>query len=451
MPRLSAKEIREQIQDRLDQMEALQKVAKDDGDREFSDDEQKQWDAMQAEIGQPAADEKPADGLHLKLSRAHKFETTVDGFRAMRGDQRPPDVGRIMPVSQFRHKALRAYTGDGAEERAYKAGQFLAATLFKNDRSAEWCRDNGVVIRAELTESDNTLGGFVVPDEMESAVINLRESYGVMRREARIVPMGSDVKNIPRRTGGLTAYFAGDNDSMTASDKAWDSVGLTARKLYALCKYSSELNEDAIINIGDDLTDEIAYAFANKEDECGFNGTGTSTYGGMVGVLNAVAAGGIYTAITGNTAFSTLDLADFEAIVGKLPQYAEANAKWYISRAGYYASMARLMDAGGGNAITDLASGVRQPLFLGYPVVFTQALNATLTAQTSTKVFVFGDLRQGVAFGNRRGMSVMVSEHAYFAYDQLAIRGTERFCINVHETGSSTVPSSLIVVAFPGS
>lgn len=449
MPRLSAKEIREQIQDRIDQIEALQKLV-DDESRDFSDDEHKQVDGLLAEIGKPSAAGELATGLHLAKERADKIATTITGFRNARSDD--PAGGnthRIVPVGG--HKTLRAYTGDKAEERAYTAGQFLAATLFRNERSAAWCHDHGVAIRAELSESDNTLGGFVVPEEMESAVINLRESYGVFRRESRIVPMGSDVKNIPRRTGGLTAYFAGDNDAMTASDKAWDSIGLTARKLYALCKYSSELNEDAIINIGDDLTDEIAFAFANKEDECGFNGTGTSTYGGMVGVLNAVAAGGIYTALTGNTAFSTLDLADFEGIVGKLPQYAEANAKWYISRAGYYASMARLMDAGGGNSITELANGVRQPLFLGYPVVFTQVLNSTLTAQISTKVFCFGDLRLGTAFGNRRGMSVMVSEHAYFAYDQLAIRGIERFCINVHETGSSTVPSSLIVVAFPGS
>jgi HK97 family phage major capsid protein len=446
MPRFSAKEIREQIQDNIDRLEAINKVAADE-DRDLTDDEKKEVDVLLNTIGGPTREGKPATGQYLDLERQEKYETTVTGFRNRRTDGTAPAAEAvIVPVG--RHKSLRAYQGQDAELRAYKSGQFLAATLFKNERSAEWCREHGVRIQASLSESDNTLGGFIVPEEMETAIINLRESYGVFRRESRVIPMASDVKNVPRRTGGLTAYFAGDNGSLTASDKAWDSVGLTAKKLYALCKYSSELAEDAIVNIGDDLTDEIAYAFANKEDECGFNGTGTSTYGGIVGVLNAMNAGSIYDTLTGNTAFATLDLADFEGVVGRLPQYAEANAKWYISRAGFYASMARLMDSGGGNSITDLQSGVRQPLFLGYPVVFTQVLNSTLTAQTSTLFAAFGDLRLGSVMGNRRGISVMISEHAYFEYDQLAIRGTERFDINVHEKGTASVAGALIALKF---
>jgi hypothetical protein len=41
--------------------------------------------------------------------------------------------------------------------------------------------------------------------------------------------------------------------------------------------------EDAIISIADDLAEEIVYAFSLKEDQCGFIGDGTSTYGGIVG------------------------------------------------------------------------------------------------------------------------------------------------------------------------
>lgn len=450
MPRLSAKEIREQIQERIDNMQALAKVAKDDGDREFADDEQKQFDGWQAEIGQQASDGNPATGLYLALERAQKFETTVEGFRNLRSDA--SDAGgegvRIVPANAYRHKRLKAYKD---EAHAYKAGQFLAAALWKSPSAIQWCNDNGVQFRDAMGGSDNMLGGALVPSEMEAAVINLREEYGVFRREARIVPMATDVKVVPRRTSGVTAYFVAENGSVTASDKGWDQVNLTARKLATLCKYSSELSEDAIIDIGDDLTNEIAYAFANKEDECGFNGTGASTYGHILGVLPAVAAGSVYDAITGNTAFSTLDLADFEAMVGKLPQYAEANAKWYISRAGYYASMARLMDAGGGNAASDLASGVRSPLFLGYPVVFTQVLNATLTAQTSTKILAFGDLRMAAILGNRRGLGVKISDQRYLEYDQIGILGTERFDINVHEIGDASNPGAIIVLKTPGS
>jgi len=249
----------------------------------------------------------------------------------------------------------------------------------------------------------------------------------------------------------VTAYFVGEGAEITASDKAWTQVELTARKLAALVRYSNELNEDALISIGDDLTREIAYAFAVKEDACGFLGDGTSTYGHVTGVLNAVAAGSLYTAITGNTAFSTLDLADFESVVGKLPSYPGILPKWYISKAGWAASMLRLTDAGGGNTAAMLAAGPGSMLFLGYPVRFCQTLNSTLTAQTSTKLLAFGDLRMAALLGSRRGLAIAVSQDRYFEYDQIGIRGVERFDINVHSRGDASNPGAILVLQTPGS
>jgi HK97 family phage major capsid protein len=171
-----------------------------------------------------------------------------------------------------------------------------------------------------------------------------------------------------------------------------------------------------------------------------------------VGLKSGTAAGSKYTAISGNTAFSTLDRDDFEAMVGQLPQYAEANAKWYISKAGWAASMLRLIDAAGGNTWRDLASGKRELSFLGYPVVIVQVMNTTLTAQTSTDgLAYFGDMRQSVTFGNRRGMSVFPSEHRYMELNQIGVRGLERFDINYHERGTASAAGSLIMLSTPSS
>ena len=135
----------------------------------------------------------------------------------------------------------------------------------------------------------------------------------------------------------------------------------------------------------------------------------------------------------------------------KLPLYAQQNAKWYISKAGYWASGARLANAGGGNTVEHLAGGPSTMTFMGYPVVMTQVLNSTLTAQTSTNIAVFGDLRQASMYGSRRGLSIMVSQDRYFELDQLAIKGTQRFDINVHEVGDASNAGSYIVLATPGS
>jgi HK97 family phage major capsid protein len=265
--------------------------------------------------------------------------------------------------------------------------------------------------------------------------------------------MSSDTKVVPRRTGGLTAYPVGENAAGTYSDKTFDQIRLTARKWMVLAAYSSELSEDAAINIGDDLAREAAYAMVYAEDNALFNGDGSSTHHGMIGLKNALGDGSEYTAATGNTAFSTLDLADFHGMKAKLADYAYRGEgpKWYISRAGYAASMEALQAAAGGNTVGNIADG-GAPRFLGYPVVFSNVLNTTLTGQTSTDgLCYFGNLQQAVAFGDRRGIAMAMSDAPGFTSDLLTIKVTQRFDINVHDVGTSSVAGAVVMLKTPAS
>ena len=396
------------------------------------------------------------------LDKAERFEARMSDADVRLRNARPVQTQHgdipidkpkaiIVPV-HARRSQLKAFRGDGAEQRAYASGQWLLATVGKSAKAQQFCRDHGIQIVSAMGESTDSAGGFLVPNEFSTAIVDLKEERGVFRRFARREVMTSDTKTIPRRTGGLTLYYVGENTEITASDKTWDQIMLTARKGAVLTKMSSELNEDSVISVADDLAMEIAYAMANGEDSAGFVGNGTSTYGGITGLQNRLAAGSTYTAITGNTAFSTLDLDDFEAMIAKLPLYAlQDDPAWYISRAGWASSMLRLAAAAGGNTMADIAGGMQQT-FLGFPVRFVQVMNSTLSAQTSTSGLVyFGSLRQTAAFGDRRGLSIAVDSSRYFELDQLAIRGTERFDIVVHEIGTASVAGSMIMLSTPAS
>lgn len=475
----NSKQIREEIGELFDRAQAIFDVAESEK-RELTAEEKAEIDAIQGSGKKGEAGYKPGkiDALETDLARVEKYEARQAELAASRvsgaasgrvpaqqgdadGDEglqnrRPRIV--IPAANRFRFgkfKAFKALPLVQAEEHAYIAGRFYAAALFGHETSRTWCREHGVdlTFRGAMKESSNETGGFLVPVEVEQAIIDLRQEYGVFRRSARNTPMASDTKNLPRRKTGLTAYFAGENSSVTESDKSWDNVQLVAKKLMTLTRYSSELSEDAMISIGDDLTNEIAYAFAVKEDQCGFVGDGTSTYGGIVGVVNAVAAGSVVDAASGNTGFETLDLTDFEACVGRLPQYPGIQPAWYISKAGWAASMLRLLDAAGGNTAAMLSAGEGGLEFLGAPVVITQVLNATLGADASKPKAIYGDLNMGATLGNRRGISVMLSDQRYFEYDQLGIRGSERFDIVVHSRGTSTAgdAGALVVLKTPAS
>jgi len=287
-----------------------------------------------------------------------------------------------------------------------------------------------------MLSNDNSLGGFVTTDEMQSAMIRLREERGIFPRYANSIPMGADIITIPRMLADVTAYWSGEGAEITPSDATLGQAELMARKLACLTKISSELDEDAVVDVGDMITTSMAYAMADKIDEAGFNGDGTSTYGGVVGLKNALNSSAVQGALAGNDSALTLDLADFEAAVGKYPQYPGASPTWFVHSAVFWASMARLQNAAGGNAVNDLGNGpVMQ--FMGYPVAFSQVLPSTTSTLASTIVAYFGDLRLGVSYGTRRSMRTEVSVDRYFENDLIGIKCTERIAITIHETGDT--------------
>lgn len=402
--------------------------------------------------------------VNEQLPRAIKLETcraeALARFQGNADRREQTATGRetrviIVPARAKVHGRLKAFIGEDAEQNAYVAGRWLAANFLGHSKSKAWLKEHG--IRNAMSESEDDRGGIFVPTEMSTTIIRLVEEFGIFRQFASNEPMGSDSKTIPVRVSGLTATPVGEttranegSNKVTAQDITYTVVELIARKWKVVVKMSDELNEDALISMADQVSMEAALAFAYAEDNAGFNGDGTSAYHSITGIINAVLAGSIFTAAAGHTAFSTLTMSDFESMVGKLPDYKGINPSWFISKAGYYASMHRLTMAAGGNTAENLQNGGR-PVFLGYPVVISQVLNKTLAAQTSTRgLLAFGDLNMGVKFGDRRRVTMSVADQAFWEEDQIAIKATERFDINVHSTGTATAAGAVLILSTPG-
>lgn len=436
--------------------EISSKVAEED--RDLTDDEKASITKLNAELAK-VEDKDTGIPYEEKRLAAHKLALAS-------GKSIPVGIGdggeqtlTDKEITRIRSKSLagqlKAYKGEDAKLNAYKAGQFVLATIGRSDHARLWCQEHGVQLAQ--SEGTNIYGGYLVPDQMSSAMIDLREQYGVFRRFADIQPMSAETLLIPRRTGGLTVYAVSEGAAITDSTMTFDQIQLVAQKFGALTYWSTEVNEDTLINWVDKLTFEMGYAFSVKEDQCGFIGDGTGTYNGIVGIQTkindssgATYAGSIQAAASGNTAFSTLDLDDFENVVGKLPQYATGNAKWYISKPGWAASMLRLEMAAGGNTSQNISAG-GDAMFLGYPVVWSQVLNSTLGADVSAIKCLFGDLSLASSLGDRRGISIAVSDQVRFTQDQLAIKGTTRYDIKTHDIGDATNAGPIVALKTPAS
>ncbi len=336
-----------------------------------------------------------------------------------------------------RHLMSVGMASEDAKKLGYRMGMFVRAAMGKAD-GLRFCRDNGIPL-AGHTEGINEEGGFLVLPEFEQALILLREKYGVFRSNARYTPMGSETHSRLRQTQGLTAYFVDEEDSITESKMKWDRVTLTAKKVAILAKYSGELGQDGVINLGDTFAGEAAYAFAKKEDECGFIGDGTSTYGRMVGVTQRLydvftTAGGTGLVLGAGNAYSELTIANFYSVAAALPLYAEANAKWYCSKAFFEGVMKPLALAAGGVPAAEIINGVARR-FLGFDVELAQSMPTT--AANSQVPVVFGDLGLAAEFGDRMQTSIAASEHIEFNKDITQVRAIQRFDINVHDVGAT--------------
>jgi HK97 family phage major capsid protein len=391
-----------------------------------------------------------------KVSELHKqieaevrtislLETQIEAERAKPTGAAPAAGGLPRVEHYVRYRTLRGFQ---KEEDAFRAGKWARALLFNDESARAWCNDNSVELRV-ASEGVFTKGGAIVPSEMSTAIIDLREQYGVARRLLRVMPMGSDTLMVPRRTGGVTAYFVGENAEVTASDKAWDQVQLSAKKLGALSKLSMEYAEDAVIDVAADLANEMAYAFAVKEDECWLNGDGTSTYGGMFGIRTKIIDGthtaGAIDAGSNNDTFAEINADDILSVIGALPVYAEANAKWLVSKRGKALMFDALTSAAGGNNMMDLA-GRRVNQYLGDEIVVSQAMPTVTTDLSNVAMALYGDFSLASTMGDRRGFNVMVLRERFAELGQVGVLGFERFDIVNHDLGSTTAAGPVVAL-----
>ena len=450
------------------EMEAI--LYADGKPREYSEAEGQQFDALSAEAKAIKAELAAHKASNHRLESLDDIKRALDEPRPVPGSRPDPEEGLRQARRDFSRGRyeLRNFEGPRRHEEAYESGLCMLArcgTGGVRDWALSRARDRNMnmeVLSPFQTEDGNTQGGYLVFPEFEARLINLKEKYGVLQQNAFRLPMASDTLIIPRRAGGTTVYYPGENGQLTESAMKFDQLQLICKKYAQMTRWSTELNEDSVIAMADLLAGEFAYQFAKAEDVNGFIGDGTSTYAGVIGLLfklvntvNGVSptaslagsvAGGLACLAT-HTTVPTTTLADWEAVVGKLPLYSEGRANWYMTKSVFWAGPARLIDAAGGNAALFLVSGAPMK-FLGYDVVFAQAMPTASAATGATAASplsvpaVLGDMSMTSYLGVRRGVTVKTSDQRYIEFDQIAIQATERVAIN-NAVGDSVDPTSV--------
>lgn len=342
-------------------------------------------------------------------------------------------------------------------EVAHRCGQWLKS-LHGDVQARQWCRDQLGIESRDLGGQINSAGGALVFEDFSNTLVRLVETFGVSMNLAQRVTTQSDTLLVPKRLSGVTGYWLGENTTITTSDPSATMVQLVLKKLAAATRVSNELLADNAISVAQWLAQEYGTTISSTLDDAFFNGTGSSAYGGIRGLVqidDGTHTASVASAASGNDTIAKLDIDDYLGALAKLPRYAIGTSAWYMHPAVYHNSVQKMMLStgtqgsgqvgvlAGGNTAQNLAQST-PTTFLGLPVVWVLRMDS---APTTGKIYAYvGDLSLSSIMANKGDMQIASSTDRYFEVDQTAWRVTYRVDINHHSLGTNSEAGPVVAL-----
>ena len=288
-----------------------------------------------------------------------------------------------------------------------------------------------------LAEGTPGTGGFLVPEEFRAEVLRIAKDVGYALRFATKIPMKSDVMNIPSLSSSVSVSWVNEGAAGTESTPAFQQVQLIAKKMLALTVISSELLEDASIEVVDLLTNLFAEAIASEVDKQVFTGNG-SPFTGILSNSNV----NVVNMATGKKSFKDVSFDNLIDAVSLVNVNAKKNASWFMHPT-IVAILRKIKDKQD-QYIWAPPIGTNPATILGYPVYEISSMPTVNNDNVGTPFIAFGDLKY-VYIGLRSDMTVEVLKEATIGSvslgqtDQQALRIRQRMAIAITLPGAFSV------------
>ena len=389
-----------------------------------------------AEAGKKGAEragELEADLVKVKSaveqlrSGVEAYTKQMTGLSAQRADDSDPEYKGFWPsgrkAAKFGHWAL-ATLHPKAEVRRAGAEQVVKDGLTLLTHKGQPA-DPDAFVKA-MAEGSDAAGGYLVPEEFVPTLIRHVEQYGVARARLRKVPMSSDRQSWPVHTGHFTVYYPDEGVAPTASDLTFGRVTLTAKKWAVLTYFSEELEEDAAIALGELIGLEVALALAHAEDLNAFMGDGTSTYCGIVGVMNSANVA-VVTMDSGKDTFVELSYGNLVDLKYAVPTWVRQMPDCaYFMHPELAGICEKMVDATGGQPLFQRPTEGFPLRIGGHPVVEVLTMPDSGDTAAAKKFIAFGSLMAWGMLGQRRGMTIQRSTEVKWLEGQVAIKCVPR-------------------------
>jgi HK97 family phage major capsid protein len=230
--------------------------------------------------------EKLKDVLQQQSDDQQKWiEKILTAQRQQEQKAEKPNVGRLI-------RALAAGKGDPQKAAAF------AQKAWKDE----------AIVKALQTD-EGEAGGYLVPEEYSSQLIEYLRPLAVVRRmNPVIIPMETGTMSMPAVTGGASAEYIGEGTNVPKSQPAFGQVKLTWKKLACLVPISNDLIRFSSPKADEVVRNDLVGAMAQREDAAFIRDDGTNDK--PKGLLNWIATANKFEANkTVSLANVTIDLA----------------------------------------------------------------------------------------------------------------------------------------------
>ena len=247
--------------------------------------------------------------------------------------------------------------GNSAHDQKPKTGR--ASDAYK-DGMLKALRTNFRNVSNVLQEGVDADGGYLVPEEYDTRLIEALEEENIFRKLGHTITTSGERKINIAATKPAAAWID-EGEELTWGDAKFAQINLDAHKLHVAVKVTEELLYDNAFGLEKYILRQFAKALANAEEDAFLNGTGV---GQPLGLL--ASEGG---AEIGVTAASATDITADELIdlVYSLKRPYRKNAK-FICNDQTLAAIRKLTDKNGRYLWQDSVQAGEPGRLLGYEV-----------------------------------------------------------------------------------
>ena len=232
-----------------------------------------------------------------------------------------------------------------------------------------------------LQEGVDADGGYLVPEEYDSRLINGLKEENIIRKLGHTITTSGERKINIAATKPAAAWID-EGEALTFSDATFSQINLDAHKLHVAVKVTEELLYDNAFQLENYIIEEFYKALANAEEDAFINGDGT---GKPLGIL--AASGGAEVGVTAASA-TAITADEVINLVYSLKRPYRKNAVFILNDQ-TIAALRKLKDGNGAYMWQPALVAGEPDKLLGYPV-YTSAYMPTVEA--GAKTIIFGDL-----------------------------------------------------------